>query len=137
MLPGAAIPSNGAPDIRLQPFDRVTILRKPGFELLRTVKITGEVRFPGRYAPTHKDDRPSSLIARSWGTLADWYADGGRFFRNLNNAGTVNGGYHPRTRCPRRSKRHHLQLGDSLDIPEYIPTVHVDGAVQYPHERTC
>src|SRR2546427_3314979 len=41
----------------LEPFDNVLILRQPDFELQRSVKISGEVRFPGTYALRSKDER--------------------------------------------------------------------------------
>ncbi len=48
-----------------EPFDHVTILKEPGFELQRTVTIAGEVRFPGTYALTRKDERVSDLLERA------------------------------------------------------------------------
>jgi len=120
------------PDVDLQPFDRVTILRQPEFELLRTVQITGEVRFPGPYALTHKEERVSSLISRAGGLLPTAYADGGRFFRSLDNAGRVNIDLADALRTPGGHDDITLQPGDSLHIPEYVPTVLVQGAVHSP-----
>jgi protein involved in polysaccharide export with SLBB domain len=115
--------------VELEPFDWVTILRQPEFELLRTVKITGEVRFPGPYALTHKEERVSSLISRAGGLLPTAYADGGRFFRSLDNAGRVNMDLANALRTPGGRDDITLQPGDSLHVPEYVPTVLVQGAV--------
>ncbi len=131
-LPGPPTTDNGAPELDLQPFDRVTILRQPEFELLRTVRITGEVRFPGPYALTHKEERISSLISRAGGLLPTAYADGGRFFRGLDSAGRVNIDLPESLRQPGGHNDITLQPGDSLHIPEYAPTVLVQGAVNAP-----
>src|SRR5213082_284875 len=42
--PGLPAPAAGTPEVQLQPFDNVLILRQPEFELQRTVTIAGEVR---------------------------------------------------------------------------------------------
>src|SRR2546426_2439557 len=63
--PGLPFPAKGAAEVPLEPFDNVLILRQPDFELQRTVKISGEVRFPGTYALRSKDERLSDLIDRS------------------------------------------------------------------------
>jgi len=90
------------------------------------------VRFPRPYALMHEDERLSSLIARAGGLLLIAYADGGRFSRDLNNAGRVNVDI---TRAPDAPGARHdiiLRPGDSLDIPEDNPTVRVAGAVNTP-----
>jgi len=45
---GAAIPNAGN-EIVLRPDDQVLILRQPDWAVPRSVVLTGEVRFPGRY----------------------------------------------------------------------------------------
>ncbi len=51
--------------MELKPYDQVTIFRQPGFEFQRTAWITGEVKFPGPYALTRKDERVSDLLERA------------------------------------------------------------------------
>ena len=60
-------PRRGAPETVLQPYDNVLIMRQPGWELQRSVAITGQVKFPGRYSLRTKTDRVSDLIARAGG----------------------------------------------------------------------
>lgn len=142
LLPGLLAPGAGAPEFALQPFDRVTVFRQPEFELHRSVVITGEVLYPGPYTLSHKDEQVSDLVNRAGGLLTTAYADGARFFRqlplvdtagvdtvlaaqvNLNLAGVLDD--------PGNGHDIHLQPGDSLHVPEYQPTVLVDGAVLAP-----
>src|SRR6267378_7687556 len=54
--------SNGAnPEVTVQPYDNVLILRQPNWELQRTVAISGEVRYPGRYSLRTKNETISDL----------------------------------------------------------------------------
>lgn len=131
--PGAAFaPPGSAPTVALEPFDQATILRQPAFELQRTVAITGEVRFPGSYALTRKDERLSDLVARAGGLVPSAYPEGARFVRRLDETGRVD--VELAAALARRGSRADvvLQPGDSLHIPEFNPTVRVTGAVNSP-----
>jgi protein involved in polysaccharide export with SLBB domain len=130
---GLPFPAPGtAPEVVLEPFDQVMVLRQPEFELQRTVTVTGEVRFPGPYALTSKDERVSDLLERAGGVLPTAYVDGGRFYRELDDAGRIDVNLSEAITQPGGRQDIILQPGDSLDIPEYIPTVRVTGAVTAP-----
>jgi len=47
----------------------------------RTVVLTGEVRFPGRYTLLTRTERLSDVIQRAGGLTEHAYANGIRFFR--------------------------------------------------------
>ena len=132
LLPGIPGPARGATDFVLEPFDRVTVFRQPEFELLRTVVVTGEVAFPGPLALLRKDERVSDLVDRAGGLLPTAYADGARFYRAFGDAGQVN--LNLSEALAKRGRRFDiiLQPGDSLHVPEYLPTVRVNGAVHAP-----
>jgi protein involved in polysaccharide export with SLBB domain len=130
--PGTAVRGSGAPEVYLEPFDNVLILRQPDFELQRTVKIYGEVTFPGSYALRAKDDRLADLLQRAGGLTPRAYADGIRFFRPDNNAGRINIDLPRALRDGGARDNVILQPGDSIFIPEYQPSVRVAGAVNAP-----
>ena len=139
---GRSFPAAGtAPEVPLDPFDMVTIFRQPEFELQRTVWIAGEVLFPGPYALMRKDERVSELVERAGGLLPTAHVAGARFFRREARGFALGDG--------NESNRVNLQLesvmassggatdiilqpADSLMIPEYDPTVRVEGAVTAP-----
>jgi len=130
--PGLQLPAAGAPEFALEPFDNVLIVRQPDFELQRSVRIYGEVRFQGTYALQRKDERLADLIARAGGLTARAYPQGIYFRRSINNAGRINIDL-PRAMQDRTSSDNViLQPGDSISIPEYTPTVRVFGAVNAP-----
>ena len=130
--PGLPAPAAGAPEVQLQPFDNVLILRQPEFELQRTVTITGEVRYPGAYALKTKADRLADLIQRAGGLTPQAYADGVRFYRQVTGAGRINIDLAKALRDAGSRDNVILQPGDSVFIPEYIPSVKVIGAVNAP-----
>jgi protein involved in polysaccharide export with SLBB domain len=139
---GRTFPSAGsAPEVVLEPFDAVTIFRQPEFELQRTVWITGEVLFPGPYALTRKDERVSDLVERAGGMLPTAYVSGARFFRRDvrgfalgDSAETqrVNLELESVIASPGGNTDIMLQPNDSLMVPEYDPTVRIEGAVTAP-----
>ena len=65
----------------LQPFDIVSVYSLPGYEKQRTVKVEGEVLYPGPYTITTKDEKISDLIKRAGGLTASADVDGGRLKR--------------------------------------------------------
>lgn len=131
--PGIAFPAAGsAPEVPLDPFDNVLILRQPNFELQRTVDVTGQVKFPGTYALTSKSERLSDLITRAGGLTPQAYPDGVRFIRSLGGAGRINLNLTDALRDTTSASDLILQPNDSISIPEFLPSVKVLGAVNSP-----
>ena len=130
--PGLPVPARGAPDVPLQPYDNVLILRQPEFALPRTVHVIGQVQSPGSYTLTAGNERLADVIDRAGGLTPLAYAGGVRFVRVLGNVGRVNVDL---TRALRdRDSRSNiiLQADDSIVVPEYKPSVQVAGAVNAP-----
>jgi len=66
----------GADNFLLQPFDVVHVRPTVGYERQRSVRIEGEVRYPGQYTLHHKDERISDLIKRAGGFTTYAYTAG-------------------------------------------------------------
>lgn len=64
------------PDIKLRPYDVVTVLGDANYRSQRQVKIEGEVMFPGIYTISREDERISDLIERAGGLTVHAYAEG-------------------------------------------------------------
>jgi protein involved in polysaccharide export with SLBB domain len=131
-VPGVAARAAGAPDVLLEPYDNVLILRQPEFELQRTVFLGGEVRYPGRYALRRKTERLSDVIGRAGGLTSEGYADGVVFFRTRDSTGRVGIDLPRVLRDARTRDNFILQDGDSVVVPSYNPIVRVAGAVNAP-----
>jgi polysaccharide biosynthesis/export protein len=89
--PGLPAAASGAPDTELQPYDNLLVMRQPGWELQRSVAITGQVRYPGRYSLKSKTDRVSDLLTRAGGLTSEAYPEGLQFYRSYT-AGRQTGG---------------------------------------------
>jgi polysaccharide biosynthesis/export protein len=89
--PGLPAPASGAPDTELEPYDNLMVMRQPGWELQRSVAITGQVRHPGRYSLKSKTDRVSDLLARAGGLTSEAYPEGVRFYRSYTGGRPTGG----------------------------------------------
>ncbi|QJD97550.1 capsule biosynthesis protein [Mucilaginibacter robiniae] len=65
----------------LQPYDVVSVFTQPGFEKQRTVKIEGEVLYPGPYTIMQKDEKISDIVNRAGGLIASADPSGGTLKR--------------------------------------------------------
>jgi polysaccharide export outer membrane protein len=100
------------------------------------VTVTGMVRYPGRYALITRTDRLLDLIQRAGGLTKEAYPLGIKFFRSSDRGGRI-GVDLPRVLTrPRYRDNLILAGGDSIFIPEYIPVVYVNGAVNAPMSVT-
>ena len=65
----------------LRPFDHVFVRRNPNFFEEKTVQITGQVKFPGKYAIVSDGERISNIIERAGGLLNSAYVPGANLIR--------------------------------------------------------
>ena len=132
--PGSAV--GGAPDagneIVLRPDDHVLILRQPDWLPPRTVVLSGEVRFPGRYALKERDERLGSLVRRAGGLTANADSSGIVFQRHRDGVSRVGLDLPRALRDARAVDNLVLQDGDSIHISRYSGVVTVTGAVNAP-----
>ena len=130
--PGLPATLGPNPDVTVQPYDNVLILRQPNWELQRTAVIAGEVRYPGRYSLRTKTEKITDLITRAGGLTPDGYANGVVFFRSKNKVGRIGIELPDVLRSPKSLDNLPLQDGDSLFIPRYNAVVNVQGEVNSP-----
>ncbi len=130
--PGIPAPKGVSPEVALRPYDNVLILQQPGWDLLQTVAVEGEVRFPGRYTLLHKNERIADLIARAGGLTNEAYADGVTFIRTQDGIGRVGIDLSAALRAQNSRDNLLLRDGDSLLVPRFSSLVLVSGAVNSP-----
>ena len=130
--PGIPVAARGTPEVKLEPFDNVLILKQPEFDFQRTVTILGEVKSPGTYSLRTKQDRLADLLDRAGGLTRQAYAQGVRFYRLDNGVGRIDIDVAQALRDRASRNNVILQPGDSIFIPEYEPSVRVQGAVNSP-----
>ncbi len=121
-----------APEVTLEPYDNVLIFRQPDWAMHRTVVLTGEVRYPGRYTLRTKSERLGDLIQRAGGLTNDAYAAGISFVRNERKLGRIGVDLPSVLKSPRHRDNLILVDGDSISIPVFNSVVNVRGAVNSP-----
>jgi polysaccharide biosynthesis/export protein len=127
--PGIPAPTSRAPDVTLEPYDNVLINRQPEWQLLSTVAVLGNVKFPGSYVLTRRDERLSEIIQRAGGLTPYAYPQGMRFYRSMDNVGRIDIDLPLVLKDPRTRDNLILEPGDTISVPDYIPTVRVTGGV--------
>jgi polysaccharide export outer membrane protein len=130
--PGLPAPSGPNPEVTVQPYDNVLIMRQPSWELQRAVAVAGEVQFPGKYSLQTKAERISDIIKRAGGLTPDSYANGVVFVRTRGAVGRIGIELPEVLHNPDSPDNLTLQDGDSIYIPRYNAVVNVQGAVNSP-----
>ena len=74
--------STAAASIKLTPFDVVTVKRKAGYTLPESVRISGQVQYPGPYALSARNERVSAILKRAGGYTADAFIEGAYLVHN-------------------------------------------------------
>ncbi len=59
--------SNEAMNFTLEPFDQVAVRVNPNYQKVRTITLSGEVKFPGVYSLISKDETVAEVIQRAGG----------------------------------------------------------------------
>jgi len=68
--------SSAIANLPLQPFDVITVRRKAGYTLPESVKVDGQVQYPGPYALSSRNERVSEVLKRAGGATPDAYLEG-------------------------------------------------------------
>jgi protein involved in polysaccharide export with SLBB domain len=75
-------PADVLENYTLQPFDVVSVRRLPNYKAQVTVKIDGEVNYPGEYTIQSRTERLSDLVKRAGGLKSEAYPVGALLVRN-------------------------------------------------------
>jgi polysaccharide export outer membrane protein len=118
--------------VTLQPYDNVLILREANWSLPRTVTVSGEVKYPGRYTLTSKNERLASILARAGGPTKEADPNGIALIRTQNHFGRIGVNIRAVDQNPKNRDNLVLQDGDSISIPAYSGVVRVGGEVNAP-----
>lgn len=141
----------GAKDFRLQPFDQVYVRRRPDYQEQRSVRIEGEVLYPGEYVLRSRNERISDLVERAGGVTTEAYVKGSTLERQAKQLERVDialeGSRDEIVELKKKNVNHigidmervlkspggeddiFLREGDLITVPLKLETVAVDGAV--------
>lgn len=142
-------------EFKLMPFDQIYVRVKPDYQVQQTVRIEGEVQFPGTYVIDRRDMRLSDLVEMAGG-LSDYaYARGASLERVIEFGVDDEAGLEfltPQERLERQRDRRSsigirlenalqrpgtqhdvlVERGDVLTVPKEMQHVRVEGEVLSP-----
>lgn len=150
--------SDDMASIRLQPYDFIFVHRRPDFQVQQFVTLEGEVKYPGRYAITNRNERISDIITRAGGLTSEAYVPGSRITRQRSSIDRAQVDYRfldesemtdslsiadstkesttrigidleTALRNPNSRENLFVREGDVIRIPKIAQTVRVSGAV--------
>jgi len=75
--------SSPSKNVQLKPYDLVTVRRKPGYAEMQTIKVIGELQYPGPYVLEKREERVSDILKRAGGFTPEAYKEGA-FIKRYN-----------------------------------------------------
>lgn len=102
----------------LMPFDEIVVRSVPEFEFQRFVTISGEVRYPGKYALINSNERLSDIIQRAGGFTQEAFVEGSYLIRNEGKRGYIITDFAEAVSNKQSPHNHILQQGDLINVPK-------------------
>lgn len=123
--------TEGQPDstLALKPYDNVYVRTIPEFEMQRTVRIDGEVKYPGTYPLIQDKERIYDLIQRAGGLTGEAFPEGAKLFREGDGTGLVVIDMYDIMKDSKRPSNIILREGDIIQIPKSRDLVTIGGYV--------
>jgi protein involved in polysaccharide export with SLBB domain len=116
-------------DFRLKPFDQIVVRKAPEFELQRSVFISGEVRYPGKFFLIDDNSTILDIINDAGGLTDEAFIGGATLYRNKDEVGFIVVDLEKANKNPKSTINVILQEGDNIEIPKMNNLVTIKGAV--------
>lgn len=118
--------------IKLQPFDQVFVRRVPNFELQQNITLKGEVKYPGVYSLTSKDERIDDVIKRAGGLTKFAFPEAATLYRPTIAGGFIVMNLKSALKSHNNKYNYALREGDEISIPTVNDYVTIQGStVEY------
>ena len=153
---------DGVKSFVLEPYDEVSVLRSPSYNVQTHVTVSGQVNFPGSFVMSDREEKLSDIIKKAGGVTDFAYLKGARLFRrrtqneidmidtererlkaqedttslkflDTSREYTVAINLKNAIDNPGSGDDIVLRDGDRIDIPIFNNTVRVNGAVMVPN----
>ncbi len=123
-------PDDASANFALQPYDNIVVRSIPEFNFQKMVTITGEVKYPGPYALTDKNEKLIQVIQRAGGTTAEAFPAGATVYRQQDNIGYIVIRLEEAVKNANSNYNIILKDGDLIEIPKTKDIVTIRGATQ-------
>lgn len=116
-------------DIKLEPYDLITVRADPFFSSHKQVEIIGEVLYPGFYTILSSKEKITSIVKRAGGLKENANLNASSFIRNDQ---VINIPLKILMRNPKSNQNIIIQDGDKIIITPYSNIVSIQGAINSP-----
>ncbi len=120
----------GDKDVKLGPYDIITVRYVPEFELQKTVFIGGEVKYPGPYTILNDNEKVSNIIKRAGSLTSEAFPAGATMNREEANLGAVVIKLDEILQKENSEFNFIVQDGDRIYIPKQKEFVTIEGATK-------
>jgi len=111
----------------LMPFDKIIVREVPDFELQEFINLTGEVKYPGKYALLKDNESLVDIIGRAGGLTAEAFPEGATMYRNAApENGYVILDLEKAMLVPNSKFNQVVKQGDIIDIPKIRGLVSIE-----------
>jgi protein involved in polysaccharide export with SLBB domain len=123
-------PDDASANFGLQPYDNIVVRSIPEFNFQKMVTVTGEVKYPGPYALTDKNEKLIQVIQRAGGITAEAFPAGATVYRQQDNIGYIVIKLEEAVKNAGSNYNIILKDGDLIEIPKTKDIVTIRGATQ-------
>jgi protein involved in polysaccharide export with SLBB domain len=123
-------PDDASANFGIQPYDNIVVRSIPEFNFQKMVTITGEVKYPGPYALTDKNEKLIQVIQRAGGITAEAFPAGATVYRQQDNIGYIVIKLEEAVKNANSNYNIILKDGDLIEIPKTKDIVTIRGATQ-------
>lgn len=116
---------------KLNPYDQIFVRMVPDFELPKNLTISGEVKYPGVYALSKKDEHLADIIKRAGGLNRFAFPEGATLYRPGLAGEYVVMKLPKALSNPKSMYNYIVKEGDVINIPRVIDLIAVRGDVEY------
>ena len=114
----------------LEPYDNVFVRYIPEFEMQKVVNLMGEIKYPGYYTLTSKNERVSEIINRAGGFTDEAFPGGATLYRNKDSIGYIVMRLEDAMNSYKSRYNYILKDEDLLIIPKMRDFVTIQGATK-------
>ncbi|MEZ4908101.1 MAG: SLBB domain-containing protein [Saprospiraceae bacterium] len=114
----------------LEPYDNVYVRYIPDFSMQKIITIEGEVKYPGNYSLSSKNEKVSDIIQRAGGLTTEAFTEGATLYRNMDDTGYIIMRLEDAMKYNKSKYNYLLKDKDLITIPKIKDFVSIIGATK-------
>lgn len=116
-------------EYKLRPQDKVFVRFIEGFQYQRLVVLTGEFKYPGKYALLHNKETIRELVERAGGMTEGAFLQGAKMYRKADDKGELVVNFVELFQKNKEQYNYVMRSGDSIFVPKIDDIIAISGEV--------